>query len=482
MYPWYIEAKKHVGLKEIPGIKHNPVILGWLKSLKAWWSNDEEAWCFPGDVEILTEDGWVQFKSYNKQKVYQVNDQGSMSLTNVIKIIEKDYNGLAYHIKTRSVDVVCDAGHKWWGYWGGKNNKNFDTLDNINEDGLFIESVLDKKSSSSGLSVNELWLLAAFLCDGKIRYSNSKKPENSNIPLNIEFEVSRERKIKHLNALSPEHVYVQKKAYGPLTKTPLTVFRFKYPKYFYKCLSNYKQLSNDFINSLNQEEARIFLQAYTTFDGNANIFNSSIIYSSDKKMVDNLITICVIAGYHPSIRLRDDGSIYTKKDAYTVRFSPEKQYRHIRKHHVQKINYNGKMYCVQVPEGRIIIRSKNKTPLITGNCGTYVGHCLKTAGVEIPKFWMRALAYNDTWGVKLDRPIEGCIVTFSRKGGGHVGFVAGTNKEGQLIVLGGNQNNMVNYATFDKERVVGYYLPKGYNKEGDIPLITSKVEKSLSEA
>jgi uncharacterized protein (TIGR02594 family) len=116
-------------------------------------------------------------------------------------------------------------------------------------------------------------------------------------------------------------------------------------------------------------------------------------------------------------------------------------------------------------------------------CGTYAGHCLKTAGVEIPKFWMRALAYDDTWGVKLDRPIEGCIVTFSRKGGGHVGFVAGTNKEGQLIVLGGNQNNMVNYATFDKERVVGYYLPKGYSKDGKVlPVITSKVEKYLSEA
>jgi uncharacterized protein (TIGR02594 family) len=44
-YPWIVEAKKHIGLKEIPGPKHNSVILGWLKSLKAWWSEDETPWC-----------------------------------------------------------------------------------------------------------------------------------------------------------------------------------------------------------------------------------------------------------------------------------------------------------------------------------------------------------------------------------------------------------------------------------------------------
>jgi uncharacterized protein (TIGR02594 family) len=115
-------------------------------------------------------------------------------------------------------------------------------------------------------------------------------------------------------------------------------------------------------------------------------------------------------------------------------------------------------------------------------CGTFVAQCLKEVDIQPPKLWMRALEYNEVWGVKIDNPIEGCIVTFSRKGGGHVGFVAGTNKQGQLVVLGGNQNNMVNYATFDKERVVGYYLPKGYGVQQNLPLFADNVDKSLSEA
>ena len=115
-------------------------------------------------------------------------------------------------------------------------------------------------------------------------------------------------------------------------------------------------------------------------------------------------------------------------------------------------------------------------------CGTFVAYCLKKSNIAPPKNWMRALDYNDVWGDKLDNPVEGCIVTFNRKGGGHVGFVAGIDKNGNLIVLGGNQNNMVNYATFDTYRVVGYYLPKGYNVQQTLPLFTTSVDESLSEA
>ena len=42
---WIIEAQRHIGVKEIKGAKHNSFILVWLKSLSAWWSEDETPWC-----------------------------------------------------------------------------------------------------------------------------------------------------------------------------------------------------------------------------------------------------------------------------------------------------------------------------------------------------------------------------------------------------------------------------------------------------
>lgn len=42
---WLSTAEKLQGIKEIPGPKHNPTIVGWLRDLNAWWSDDETPWC-----------------------------------------------------------------------------------------------------------------------------------------------------------------------------------------------------------------------------------------------------------------------------------------------------------------------------------------------------------------------------------------------------------------------------------------------------
>lgn len=36
---------RYIGLAEVPGKEHQPVIVGWLKDLRAWWSDDETPWC-----------------------------------------------------------------------------------------------------------------------------------------------------------------------------------------------------------------------------------------------------------------------------------------------------------------------------------------------------------------------------------------------------------------------------------------------------
>lgn len=44
--PWIAEARKYIGMSEIVGTKaHNQTILGWLRKLGAWWSEDETPWC-----------------------------------------------------------------------------------------------------------------------------------------------------------------------------------------------------------------------------------------------------------------------------------------------------------------------------------------------------------------------------------------------------------------------------------------------------
>lgn len=94
-------------------------------------------------------------------------------------------------------------------------------------------------------------------------------------------------------------------------------------------------------------------------------------------------------------------------------------------------------------------------------CGVFVAHCMREAGLPVPKYWMRARAWSD-YGANLraTHVAPGAILVFARKGGGHVGFYVGED-ETFYHVLGGNQSNMVNVMRIAKARCIAIRWPRG---------------------
>lgn len=96
-------------------------------------------------------------------------------------------------------------------------------------------------------------------------------------------------------------------------------------------------------------------------------------------------------------------------------------------------------------------------------CAAFVGATLEKCGIKSTKS-AAARSYQN-WGVKIDKPIPGCIVVFWRGNpngySGHVGFVTGQTRAGHLVVLGGNQGDAVSEAAFSVDRVVSYRWPLG---------------------
>ena len=129
------------------------------------------------------------------------------------------------------------------------------------------------------------------------------------------------------------------------------------------------------------------------------------------------------------------------------------------------------------------IWSDDETPW----CGTFVASMFRETdkGIALPVHWYRARAWLD-WGVPLHKPALGCVVVYERAGGGHVGFVVGTDVLGRVMTLGGNQGNRVSIAPFDQWRVLGYRWPLGRVAElaaaGPLPLLTSSGASSENEA
>lgn len=92
-------------------------------------------------------------------------------------------------------------------------------------------------------------------------------------------------------------------------------------------------------------------------------------------------------------------------------------------------------------------------------CAAFVGGCLENSGIVSSRF-ESARSY-ESWGSPLSAPAYGCVVVFSRVGGGHVGFVVGQDSQGNLMVLGGNQGDAVNIRAFARDRVTAYRWPLG---------------------
>lgn len=94
-------------------------------------------------------------------------------------------------------------------------------------------------------------------------------------------------------------------------------------------------------------------------------------------------------------------------------------------------------------------------------CGAFVGDAMVSAGLarHVPTSFPMARSWLKA-GTKLDKPAYGCVVVFWRGSptgsSGHVGFVVGKDKAGNLMVLGGNQGDAVNIKPFSKGRVLAY--------------------------
>lgn len=115
-------------------------------------------------------------------------------------------------------------------------------------------------------------------------------------------------------------------------------------------------------------------------------------------------------------------------------------------------------------------------------CGGFWAFVMQACGISCPARYASAKAWAD-WGTRLSVPVYGCLVVFSRAGGGHVGAVMGVDRSGRLMVLGANQKDMVRVDPFDRARVAAYIWPPGQPFVNTaLPVMDSSASSSTNEA
>jgi uncharacterized protein (TIGR02594 family) len=86
-------------------------------------------------------------------------------------------------------------------------------------------------------------------------------------------------------------------------------------------------------------------------------------------------------------------------------------------------------------------------------CGLAVAWAVVEAGLMPPLPNPLAARSWGTWGRRLERPVPGAVLVFTRDGGGHVGLFEGEDAT-HYHVLGGNQGNRVSRAAIAKSRLL----------------------------
>jgi len=99
----------------------------------------------------------------------------------------------------------------------------------------------------------------------------------------------------------------------------------------------------------------------------------------------------------------------------------------------------------------------NIDPAKTPWCAGFVNSGLAAGGIE----GTNSLAASSflKWGQPTDDPRQGDIVVIASargRGASHVGFFKGYDKEGRILVLGGNQGDRVSVASYAPERVMAF--------------------------
>lgn len=111
-------------------------------------------------------------------------------------------------------------------------------------------------------------------------------------------------------------------------------------------------------------------------------------------------------------------------------------------------------------------------------CSSFVNWAISQAGIKgtnsaSASSWSR-------WGKKLNKPAYGSVASIDFGGGiHHVGFVAGINSSGRIILLGGNQNDMVKYSSYSTKRIVAYSYPNEFNPSYNLPLLNISANSSF---
>ncbi|EJM4836614.1 FAD-dependent thymidylate synthase [Campylobacter coli] len=381
--------------------------------------------CYDDKTEVLTSNGFKLFKDLtNGDLIATRNWNGTVEFQKPYDYIEYDYKGLMHHYKNQVTDCLVTPNHRMMykkvNVRTNKDNIYYMKSEDINVNQIkflktmnFIhksnipevikipfssyyrknrngeEYLVDKNDLE--IKKNEfLDLLAMYISDGITTYIKSENKYAICITKPYKKDL-----IKHIVSNAGLH---------PVNnKDGIRIYSRHLGVYFKNLGLSYQKYIPLNVYDFSKEDAIRFLDCYSKFNGykrkNSEVYT---ITTTSKKLKEQLYLLCLIAGYYPTISITDRvGKHSTIKSSepkvnhilYSISYS-KKMFRNIEttiklSKHRKISEYNGKVYCVSVPNGNLFVRRNNKG-MWCGNClQELVRHRIASYSVESTRYTLK---------------------------------------------------------------------------------------------
>lgn len=312
-----------------------------------------EGECFTGDAEILTEEGWVRLDLYDHGKVMQVNDDLTSSFVDPICRVEKEFDGrLIEYSNNQKFYSLTTPDHNMVVYNPRTNKFKKEKARDLSA-GVHIPRTVVFDGPGVDLTDEQLMLCVAVSADFTFRQSGD-----------LYCALKKDRKKDRLENLL-------KKVGIPYS---LNIDGRGYYSFFIRRGDNpgflFKKFPKEWISKLSKSQSGVILEEILHWDGNSVPDRNQIEYSS--KEMDNAVfvqTLSHLHGYTSTIidRENDFGKWFKVSILFSKKHSDSQSLLKSKK----EISHSGKVYCVQVPSGKILIR-QNRCISVSGNCDAMI--------------------------------------------------------------------------------------------------------------
>ncbi len=343
---------------------------------------EAEHLCYDKKTEILTEAGWKFFKKLEKNdKVAQVDmPTRELSFVKPKKIISYNYSGEMVNVNSLSVNLLVTPDHRfcYCSDWSFYNHQEPNFKIGVARELVKKYVVIPRACNWGGKSCGSIkigryniafkkfaQLFGIWVGEGCVTHAGKRKffvvSQSPNSPhfknINSLFDSLR---IKYIKAKSGKTIQFRIESND-------------FYNYFKQFGKSDKKFVPKIIKNSSPHYLKIFLDWYVKGDGHIKKNGAYHFVSKSEKLIDDLQEICIKLGMGCT---KQNNKNHYRMETHKAKSGMDKWYSRLIPENFSITHYKGKIYCVSVPKGLILVRRMGRVAVC--------GNCMSMRGVKKP--------------------------------------------------------------------------------------------------